>query len=141
MKKTLSTLLLACSFLLNCFAHADNIPTNLNINIDFKLAQQNEHLHTTILTIKQHLMMHTAKSQWTIIQNQHPSTSTNRFILLGKIDKANAKSVQMSFLVADAGKTPAIIANPEVKINYGQKGKIVLQNQNKQLALEVLARA
>lgn len=122
------------------FAFGTETNKQVSVNIDFNLQQKTKDKIEQIF-IKKNLTLAATQHDWIIIQNQRASTSTNRFVLLGKIDKANNKQVMMSFLIADAGKNPSVISKPTIVTSYGQRGQITLQDDHTKIELGLLAKS
>ena len=115
------------------------IPDSLSFDVNLRFKQRdhngafNEYLLTNSFKTKMN------NHEWITIQNHTESTS-DQFILLGKIEDATADSVKMKFLVLDTGATPGILSSPRMVVAYGKKGEVIIEDKNQKVELSILAK-
>lgn len=83
----------------------------------------------------------TANNQWKIVQGKKPDRKGDNLILLSKVETENAKQITMDFLVLNTGKRAEVISKPKLTVRFGQKGKLVLKENDKEIELVVMAKA
>jgi hypothetical protein len=134
----------ACVFLAQpAFAGTETpAPENVSVKIDFSYERHNENGKADQIAINSEMRMKTSQHAWTVIQNRPSSKDADRFVLLGKVDKAYGKHVRMSFLLIDTEiKKPTIISRPDIKVNYGEKGQITVKNESENMHLSLFTSA
>ena len=115
------------------------IPENLllDVSLRFKQRDQNGTFNEYLLT--NNLRTNINNHDWITIQSHTESTS-DKFILLGKIEDATANSVKMKFLVLDTGTTPGILYSPRLVVAFGKKGIVTVEDKNQKVELSILAK-
>lgn len=113
------------------------IPKQLSIRVDFNY-QDEQKGHVNRYVLNDEIQMKSNNPQWTIIQEQEPSSQNNPIILLSKIEKWDSEKVTIAFLVLDTDKNPKIISKPKLVVFYGQKGQITIKERNNKIGLVVL---
>ncbi|MDR3477662.1 MAG: hypothetical protein P4M14_06495 [Gammaproteobacteria bacterium] len=116
-------------------------PVEILVKIDFH-SSQNKNGQDEQKKSQTKLIMDASKNQWQTVETIQASSSADPshfFILLSKIDKADAEKVALSFLVLDSSKKGNFILQPTMITRYGQESALELTNGDRKLKLKLVA--
>jgi len=135
-------IIILLALVMNSALAATDLPTpdklSLNVSLNYKQRDPNGSFNEYL--IKDTLNTEVGNHQWLTIQNMTES-SVDQFLLLGRIESADAQSITMKFLVLDTGSKPGVVSAPTIVVKYGQKGQLTLNEDNQKIHLTIVASA
>jgi hypothetical protein len=132
--------LLSLFFCATVFAANNPNPKNISFKLDFSLEQPDGDGIVDEFKIKRSWTMAIGNRKWATLQDK-PVDESCPFVLLSRIESASAKDVTVKFVVLDTDKQATMVSTPTMAIRYGQKGKIVINENNQKIVLSVVATA
>lgn len=138
MRTTIAILLLAYSSIAAAGGTSTPSPENLSLQVSMNFKQHEKNGSFNEYLMKNSFKAATNDHQWLTIQNNTESTS-DQFILLGRIENADAQQLTMKFLVLDTGEQPGVISAPTMVVRYGQPGQINIAAKSHKIQLTLTA--
>lgn len=138
MKKILSLIAFFIVMVHPVFADTQ-IPEKIDLKIDFQYEQSDKSGLVNKSLLKNNLKISTNIHDWMLIGGQYSKNEGN-LMLLGNVDSADAEKITLNFLVIKrSDPQPIIISQPKLIVYYGQKGEILLKEDNTSIRLSVNA--
>jgi hypothetical protein len=137
MKKLLAVALMF--LVIPVFAADSKVAETVGLKVNFSMKTQDEQGKLEQYSIKNNLEIAADNHEWTLIQNDKAGRNPPHHLLLARIVAADTEKVRVNFLIVDTSNTPHVVSRPELIVNYGQKGELVLKDSNPTIQLIVTA--
>lgn len=141
MKKIVSFIL--CIFLTQCVfaAKPEQGPEKVLVQIDF-IQERPQGDEVVRARINNHLRLLTDNHLWAVVPDRETRRKhVGHLMLLTKIHKAEAKQVQVDFLILDVRSKPRVVGMPTLRVPYGKPGHLVINKGANKIELNILAKS
>ena len=140
-------LLAASLFLISQLTFAAELSSPKNINVKLTIDYNTDGRQSSMKNSVQlqpnnrWIILSSMQSQSRLKSPSQPTLhSTSQFLLLSKIEKADAKQATLKILVIDQNTKSNFVIEPTMIIKYDQKGEMKIHQNNRKIHITALAR-